>query len=135
MAVKRLSVGHREQPRVHGRSQHQGHAGLGGEGGQYLDILLQDGRVNRMHPAASAFLVVDENDGCVFDAEGLGKMCRMSWSSHDDLEQRRNDLILARATNRGLTVTGSESFLCSMLIWQTVLAVFISLDFMKGAVC
>ncbi len=55
-------------------SKHKRHTHLGREGSQDLDILLQLARVDRVHPAAGAFLVVDQHDGRVLDIEDAGEV-------------------------------------------------------------
>ena len=67
----------------HGRSQDKRHSGFGGEGREDVDILLKQLFLDGVHPAAGPNLVVDQDDGCVFDVEGLGEVMDISCGGHD----------------------------------------------------
>jgi hypothetical protein len=60
----------------HGGGQNRRHARFRSEGSKDLDVLFQEGRIDGVNPAASTFLVVDQDHGRVFDIERLAEGVR-----------------------------------------------------------
>jgi len=58
----------------HGGRENKGHVRLCCKSRQDLHVLLQHLCINGAHPAACSLLVIDEDDGRILDAEGLGEV-------------------------------------------------------------